>query len=38
MLVAWQAYKAMTPEELTLNEGDLVELLDTEDPTVPGAK
>ncbi|XP_050295068.1 obscurin-like isoform X13 [Anthonomus grandis grandis] len=32
-LVAWQNYKASGNDELTLNEGDLVELLDINDPS-----
>ncbi|XP_060519331.1 obscurin isoform X9 [Cylas formicarius] len=32
ILVAWQKYKAADPEELDLNEGDAVELLDINDP------
>ncbi|XP_068917953.1 obscurin isoform X7 [Tenebrio molitor] len=32
ILVAWQKYIACSSDEITLKEGDVVELLDTEDP------
>ncbi|XP_018567720.1 obscurin isoform X4 [Anoplophora glabripennis] len=32
ILIAWQAYVASNSDELTLKEGDIVELLDTKDP------
>lgn len=38
ILVAWQKYKAAADDELTLKEGDLVELLDTTDPSAPATK
>ncbi|XP_022920655.2 obscurin isoform X3 [Onthophagus taurus] len=38
ILVAWQSYKAKGDDELTLQEGDVVELLDTTDPAGPTIK
>ncbi|XP_017774924.1 PREDICTED: muscle M-line assembly protein unc-89 isoform X2 [Nicrophorus vespilloides] len=38
LMIAWQKYSAIGPEELNLQEGDLVELLDTEDPTISSPK
>lgn len=32
ILVAWQKYIARSSDEITLKEGDVVELLDAEDP------
>lgn len=33
VLVAWQKYTASSPDELNLHEGDVVELLDVNDPS-----
>lgn len=36
--MAWQLYKASNSDEITLKEGDIVELIDTNDPTAPASK
>ncbi|XP_044269472.1 obscurin isoform X2 [Tribolium madens] len=38
ILVAWQKYVACSSDEITLKEGDVVELIDTEDPVVASKK
>lgn len=38
ILVAWKKYKATNSDEINLREGDVVELVDTNDPSAPASK